>query len=53
MDIDRLSQSDMLHNQIIEFLNCKGLYKYNSLCRANVFEQLPNLGQLLTHINIF
>ena len=43
MDIDRLYPSDTLHNQIMESLNCKGLCKYNSLCRAYVFKQSANL----------
>ena len=39
LDIDILSHSNTLYNQIMGFLNQTGLCKYDSLCRAYVFVQ--------------
>ena len=52
MDIDRLSHSNTLHDQIMESLNQKSLCKYDSLHKAYVFQQSAILVNC-SHILIF
>ena len=52
MDIDKLSHSNTLHNKIVKSLNLVGLCRYDSLCKAYIFEQSKSLVNCL-HILIF
>ena len=52
MDIDTLSHSNALHDKILQLLNLKGLCKYDSLCKAYIFE-LSNIPVDCSHILIF
>ena len=52
MDIDGLSHSNKLRNQIMKSLNLKGLCKYISLHKAYMFEE-SNILVNFSHILIF
>ena len=52
MDIDTLSHSSALCNKILQSLNLNGLCKYDSLCKAYIFEQ-SNILVNCSHILIF
>ena len=41
MNIDRLSHSNTLHNQIMKSLNQRGLSKYDGLHKAYMFSSQP------------